>query len=157
MPRKQPKYIDADEKQYLLNEFWSMVLLLETRDEIKNFFRDLLSETEAIMLARRIHIARMLLQGESYDDIQKELKAGSGTIASVHRWLQGRNEGYAKLLPKLEKELVLQSKERQKKSAQAEFGSFEWMKRRYPMHYLLFNLLDLKDQPRTKRKYRSRA
>ncbi|MBU1015333.1 helix-turn-helix domain-containing protein [Patescibacteria group bacterium] len=152
MSRVQPKTIPAQERKELLDELWSLVVCLETRDEIENFFRDLLSETESVMLARRVRIARLLLEGKSYEDICELMNASEGTIASVHRWLQGRNEGYATILPRLEKELGTQRKEREKHIKQREAGSFEWLKKRYPLHFLLFNLLDLSDKPTTKRK-----
>ncbi len=142
MPRTQPKNLNGKERMKLLDELWTMIALLETRQEVKNFFKDLLSETEAIMLARRIHIAKLLLQGWTYEDISAELKTSYVTIGSVHRWLQGGFGGYTKLLPRLEKEIKRREKLREKKQeAHAPF-TFEWIKRKYPLHFLLFNLVD---------------
>ena len=59
------------EREKLLGEFWTAVMLLETEGEIRNFFKDLLSETEAVMLARRLKIAKLIYQGKSYDIIEK--------------------------------------------------------------------------------------
>ena len=98
MPRVQPKTISKEDKRQLLNEFWDLVELARTRRDIENFFRDLLSETEAVMLARRVRIAKMLLDERTYDDIRKTMNTSYVTIASVHRWLQGRNEGYMAIL-----------------------------------------------------------
>lgn len=154
MPRVQPKHLNTKEKDDLLNEFWSLMIVLETKEEIENFFQDLLSETEAIMLARRVRIARFLLEGRGYDEIGKLLHASPGTIAGVHSWLQGHNREYAQLLPKLEKEVARKRKQFDKERKQREYGSFEWLKKRYPLHFLLFNLIDLKDQPRRRRKRR---
>ncbi|MFN7088390.1 MAG: YerC/YecD family TrpR-related protein, partial [Candidatus Paceibacteria bacterium] len=105
MPRVQPKSLSQEERTNLLDEFWTMIALLESRDEVKNFFKDLLSETEAIMLARRIQIAKLLLEVISYDEIRQRLKTSETTIAQVHRWLQGGFSGYAKAIPKLAKEI----------------------------------------------------
>ena len=141
MARKQPKYISHDERKHMLNMLWTMIALLETRDDVENFFRDRLSETEAIMLARRILIAQRLLQGDGYDTICEDLGAGASTVASVHRWLQ-QGRGYQDLLPKLEKEQERQEKVKGKRSASQEQFTFEWMKKKYPLHFLLFNLID---------------
>ena len=154
MPRIQPKTIPFSERRELLNELWSLVTLLETKEEIENFFKDLLSETELVMLSRRIRAARMLLEGKSYEDIREAMKMSYATIAGVHNWLQRGSKGYAQILPKLGKELVLQKKARQKQIVQREFGSFEWLKKRYPLHFLLFNLLDLANTPTSKRRRR---
>ena len=151
MPRVQPRNLSPDEKQDLLDEFWNTVLLLETKEEIENFFRDLLSETEAVMISRRVRIARLLLEGRSYDDIQDLLHTSPTTIADVHDWLQKDDDVCVAILQKLQKELARKRKLRSKESAQREYGSFEWLKKRYPMHFLLFNLLDLRDRPQTRR------
>lgn len=142
MPRVQPRLLSGDERMKLLDEFWTMIALLESRDEVKNFFKDLLSETEAVMLARRIQIAKLLIQGMSYESIRMTLKTSYVTIASVHRWLQGGFGGYEKLLPRLQEELKRRSVVAEKKRESAIAYSGEWLKRRYPLHYLLVNLID---------------
>ncbi len=152
MAKVQPRMRPKRERDDLLDELWSAVTLLETKEEVKNFFRDLLSETEALMFARRIRIARMLLEGRSYEDIREEMQTSHGTIANVHGWLQGENEGYAKALPRLTRELEKKTKREGRRAAQREPFSFEWLKKRYPLHFLIFNLLDLADRPTTKRK-----
>lgn len=142
MPRVQPKTIPYGERQTLLNELWSLVALLKTKEEIRNFFRDLLSETEELMLARRIRIARFLLEGKSYENIRENMHASDVTIAGVHRWLQRGSEGYKNMLPQLEKELEKQRNQQIKQREQRQPFTFAWLKKRYPLHFLLFNLLD---------------
>lgn len=154
MPRKQPKTLSREDRDELLDELWSMITLLNTKEEIENFFKDLLSETEAVMLARRIRIARFLLEGKSYDDITELMNAGPTTIASVHRWLQGSNEGYIKALPRLKKELEKKEHRKKKNQRLKDPFSLERMKKRYPFHFLLLNMLDLRDDETTKRKGR---
>lgn len=152
MPRKQPKTISKRERDDLLDELWSMVILLNTKEEVKNFFKDLLSETESIMLARRIRIARFLLEGKSYDEIQEVMKSGPGTIAGVHRWLQGSNQGYLKVVPRLRAELDKKINRQEKAEKLKDPFSLERLKKRYPLHFLLLNLIDLKDSETKVRK-----
>lgn len=52
-----PKHLD-----FFLHNFWNLITLLENKDQVKNFFRDLLSHTEMKMFAKRIQIAKMLLK-----------------------------------------------------------------------------------------------
>lgn len=94
MSRVQPRNLEEKQRFDFLNVLWTCVAELKTRDEVKAFFKDLLSESEAIMLARRIKIAQRLLQGVEYDDIQAELHAGRSTIAGVHQWLTSGFKGY---------------------------------------------------------------
>lgn len=119
-----------------------MIALLESREEVKNFFKDFISETEALMLARRIQIAKLLLQGKSYEAIRENLKTSHMTIAGVHRWLQGGFGGYEKLLPRLEKELQRRASVTEKQIEGKTPYTFQWLKRKYPLHFLLFNLVD---------------
>lgn len=98
MPRVNSKQLIPKQKIEFLNLLWAIVASLQNRKEVKNFFKDLLSETESIMLARRILIAKKLLEGESYDDIIKKLKVGNSTVATVHRWLISGFGGYQKAL-----------------------------------------------------------
>lgn len=102
MPRVNSKKLNPKQKIELLNLLWIIIASLKNRNEVKNFFKDLLSETESIMLARRILIAKKLLEGKSYDEIIKELKVGSSTVASVHRWLISGFGGYQKALKRFE-------------------------------------------------------
>lgn len=113
MSRKKPEKIPTKERQQLLREFWTTVSLLGDVDEIQRFFRDLFSETEAVMFARRLKIAKLLMRGKSYGFIEKEMKVSSATIASVHAWLDGGFGGYIRGIQKLESEL-----RRQKHSGQ---------------------------------------
>lgn len=145
MSRMQPKSLSKQELNEFFEEFWTMVASLETKDEVKNFFRDLLSETEALMLARRIRIAKLLLRGISYEDITKTIRASEGTIAHVHRWLQSGFGGYKTSLPRLEQILEKKILAEKKKREQMIPYSFAWLKRRYPLHFLLFNLFDRGD------------
>jgi len=142
MPRAKPQYLEIKDRNKLLDEFWTTIALLENVGEIKNFFKDLLSETEALMLARRLRIAQLIYAGWSYDQIEKALHTSTATIATVHSWLDGGFGGYIKGIAKLRVELNRQkSVERQKELAQ-DPSSFEYLKRKYPLHFLLFNAAD---------------
>lgn len=141
MSRKRLSKINAKERFRILDEFWTMIALLETKDEVKSFFKDLLSATESIMLARRIQIAKLLLHGWGYEKIQERLGAGPTTIASVHRWLQGGFGGYVSALPKLEKEIARRDKVAERRQEESAPLSSAWMRKKYPLHFLLVNML----------------
>jgi len=142
VPRIRPSSINHQERYTLLDELWSMIALLDDIDEVRNFFRDLLSETEAVMLARRIRIAKLLLENNSYADIHEKTQAAPSTIASVQRWLEGQNGGYRKSLPKLQKEVKRRGQVALKSRAGMEPYSLEWMKKKYPLHFLISNAID---------------
>lgn len=95
--------LNSKQKMELLDLLWTSIEQLKNREEIKNFFKDLLSESEAIMLARRILIAKELLKGKTYQDIMKEFEVGNSTVASVHHWLSCGFGGYEKALKNFDK------------------------------------------------------
>lgn len=142
MPRAKPQFIPTKERQKLLREFWTTLALLETVEEIKNFLKDLLSETEAIMLARRLRIARLIYAGWSYEKIEKELHTSASTIAAVHSWLDGGFGGYIQGLAKLKKELNRQEALQERHERTRDPLSLEHLKKKYPMHFMLFNIAD---------------
>lgn len=141
MSRKRLSKINPAERHRILDEFWTMIALLENKDEVKSFFKDLLSATESVMLARRIQIAKLLLSGWGYDRIQHRLGAGPTTVASVHRWLQGGFGGYAAAIPKLEKEIARREKVVERRYEERVPLSSAWMRKKYPLHYLLVTML----------------
>ena len=95
--------LNSQQKMELLDLLWTSIAELESREEVKNFFKDLLSESEAIMLARRILIAQKLLEGKTYDEIRKEFGVGRSNLANVHRWLISGFGGYEKALKNFDK------------------------------------------------------
>ena len=142
MPRAKPQNTPLKERQKLLKEFWTTIALLESVDEIKNFFKDLLSESETFMLARRLKIARLIYAGWSYEEIEKELHTSPTTIASVHSWLDGGFGGYIDGITKLRKEMARQAALAEKREEARVPFSFESLKKKYPLHFLLFNAAD---------------
>lgn len=141
-----PKQLEDKQRTQLLDLLWTSIAGLETREEVKNFFKDLLSESEAIMLARRILVARKVLEGNDYEKIIRELKVGRGTVANVQRWLASGFGGYENALKKFEK--TLEKRESQRRRAKeiderknVPVMSFTWLRRRYPLYFLLLNLI----------------
>ena len=142
MSKKNLRKISVDDRKKCLDILWTCSASLKTREEVKNFFKDLLTPSESIMLGRRLQIAKMLLEGKSYGFIGESIGAGRSTIASVHQWLNNGFGGYEKALRSFESQL-------KKRFSGSEYYkdppmSFGWLKKKYPLHFLLFNLLDKK-------------
>jgi len=77
-----------------IEAMYGAVLTLKTLDEAKNFFRDLLTETEIKELAERWKAARMLAARVPYTQIIKETGLSSTTVARVARWVKQGTGGY---------------------------------------------------------------
>lgn len=142
MSRVKPQNVESNERMHLLDLLWTSIAELDSRDQVKAFFKDLLSEGEAIMLGRRIKIAQWLLQDIGYDEISRRLGTSKATIASVHRWLSGGFKGYEAAIKKFETVVERRHREIELKQKRSEPFSYEWLKRKYPLHFLLFTMMD---------------
>ncbi len=127
---------DFEKKKYL-GEFYTMVSLLKSRDEVKEFFKDLLTLSEVVMISRRLQAAQMLLEGFTYDEISRKMKMGLATIGQVEKWLNNGFGGYKKVIQRY-KTGKLGGIEKMP----APPFSWQHLKRKYPLHFLLLNLME---------------
>ncbi|PJA86645.1 MAG: hypothetical protein CO141_03620 [Candidatus Moranbacteria bacterium CG_4_9_14_3_um_filter_42_9] len=134
---KYHQLTESEKKKYL-GEFYSMVSLLQDRDEVKNFFKDLLTLSEVVMISRRIQIAKMLLEGMTHDEIRRKLKVGFTTISLVEKWLNNGFGGYKKIIRKYNEKYS-----NRKESNPADLVPFSsgWVRKKYPAQSLLVNML----------------
>jgi len=127
--------LSEDERKVFLGDFYDMISVLSTRSEVKNFFKDLLTLSEIVMISRRLQIAKRLLAGYSYFKIKNELKVGANNIAQVDRWLNNGFGGYKDVIQKYEKQ-------KNKKKFIANDFSLQSLKKKYPAHFFLLNIFD---------------
>ncbi|OGN09654.1 MAG: hypothetical protein A3J46_01525 [Candidatus Yanofskybacteria bacterium RIFCSPHIGHO2_02_FULL_41_11] len=136
----KPRKLKNNDKMRYLDTLYTAISSLKSRDEVKRFLRDLLTESERVMIGRRIIVAQRLLEDKSYFEIRQELGVGMDTIIRVHRWLEDDIDGYEKVVKKLEK--IFESRQEKRNQAYLDPFSFEGLKKRYPLHFFLFNLFD---------------
>ena len=84
-----------------IDALYGAILSLESVEDCRRFFRDLLTENEIAEMAERWKAARMLHDGASYLEIARATGLSSRTIARVGRWLKQGKGGYALLLKRL--------------------------------------------------------
>lgn len=128
---------DFEKKKYL-GDFYTMVASLKSRDEVKMFFKDILTLSEIVMISRRLQIAQMLLEGEGYEDIKRKMKTSFDTIGQVDRWLNTGFGGYRKVI---ERSRQRQTRKSKRHSESAAPFSLDHLRKKYPLHFLLLNLL----------------
>jgi TrpR-related protein YerC/YecD len=105
---------------------------LKSPVEAASFIRDLYTEQEALILARRLQIAEMLNDGLTYSEIVKATKASTNTIARIQAWLRLYGEGCRGLFKRIRKKASKPKEE------------FYWpsIKKKYPLYYWPELLLD---------------
>lgn len=101
MPKVSKKYIDPKQFGSYVNNLWSAFTLMGSKEDVRLLFKDLFTHTEYKMFAKRLEIARRLLQRQTYEDIEKDLGVTSGTITHVNNILAESGGGLRKVHDKL--------------------------------------------------------
>ncbi len=139
MGKVQTKSIDKNERYKIIGDFYEIVTNLRTKNEVIGFFMGLLTPSEALMFARRIQIAQMLLDDKSYDEIRRELKVGLSTVANVSTWLYGENDAFRRKIEEY-KNRKSKTEEDNNDDYEKNYGS---LLNKYPQHRILRDLLGL--------------
>ena len=80
---------------------YKAILALNSLNEARRFFRDLLTEREIIEFGNRWQAAQMLDKGISYPNIQQATNLSTRTIARISKWLKKGKGGYRLMLSRL--------------------------------------------------------
>lgn len=122
------------ERQELLIALYEAIASTKNKREAAQFLTDLLGPQELEMIAKRLEIARLLIEDKTYEIISDRLKVGFSTIARINAWLTLSGEGFRLILERTSK--------KKKKSFEEEWNekhdpySFYNIKRRYSMYFL---------------------
>lgn len=97
-------------------------------EEAAMFMEDLLTESELEFISRRLRIAKLLLNGKTYEDIKDSLHVSESTIAKIAAWLSGKGDGFRKIIKTFPKDSIPRNP--------MEYSSWTDLKRRYPTYFL---------------------
>ena len=86
-----------------IDDLYNAILQLNSVDECRKFFRDLLTEYEIKEFVERWKAAKMLANGIPYTQIEAETGLSTRTIARVGRWLKKGRGGYSMMLKRTNK------------------------------------------------------
>lgn len=79
-------------------------LSLKNEDELKAFFRDMMSERDLREFAMRWEVAKKLDAGVSFLQIQEETGESPVTITKINRWLKEGCGGYKMMIERMKGE-----------------------------------------------------
>lgn len=82
------------QQEELLIKLAQALTVVRTLEEAASLIQDLLTKSEATMLAKRLAIADALIDGLTYSQITQLHKVSNGTIARVAEWLRTSGRGY---------------------------------------------------------------
>lgn len=131
---RQPK-LDKETTQEIITDLCEAVAQAKNPAEAAELLTDLLGRQELEMVARRLRVADMLLDDLTYDDIRKELKISTTTIARVQVWLHESGEGYRKIIERTK--AIRKSRQKNLKMFQP-----SGLKKKYPIYFWPQIMLD---------------
>lgn len=100
MPRVSKFPLRPNIKNDILQEFWHTLGDLNTK-EIFILFKEFLTPTEILMLAKRLAILRALHEGVKYEDIRLMYKVTNATISNVNSLRMKLPDEALKIIDKL--------------------------------------------------------
>ncbi|MBI2607755.1 MAG: hypothetical protein HYW51_02935 [Candidatus Doudnabacteria bacterium] len=95
-------HLDPEHFGHYVNNLWAAFTLMDSKEDIRLLFKDLFTHTEYKMFAKRLEIARRLLQGQTYEEIINALRVTSRTINNVSNILVIHGDGLRKVHSKLQ-------------------------------------------------------
>jgi len=98
------KDVNKQIEKRIFKSLYQVLADLKKPSQIEKLLLDLLSETERTVIVKRLAIADYLNRGKSYEQIRKDLKVSSATIASIQKWLEQGGEGLELALRAIEAE-----------------------------------------------------
>ena len=75
-------------------DFFKAIISLKTEKECEMFFDDICTIQELEAIAQRFEVAKLLVEGKSYVDINKETGASTATICRVSKCINYGEGGY---------------------------------------------------------------
>lgn len=93
--------LNNNQKIELMFDLINAFSIVKNPTDTAFFLQDVLTANEIRNVAVRLRIAKLLLNGRTYEEIVKETKTSSATITKVNAWLERGGEGFRKVITKL--------------------------------------------------------
>lgn len=85
MPRvSKNREVEREKQKLFIDDFYAAVTSLKDKNEVREFFEDLLTAEEKLMLAKRFQAAMMINLGYLWDEIDDRVKVTQGTIGRLY-------------------------------------------------------------------------
>lgn len=86
-------------KQEKIDALFSLIADIDNLEDCKALFDDLCTVKEVENMAERLHAAKLLIEGNTYNQVMAQADISSATLSRVSRCVQ-YGQGYSKLLKK---------------------------------------------------------
>ena len=88
-----------EHKEEKIEALFQMILQLDNMGDCRALFDDLCTRKEVEKMAERLYAAKLLLEGNTYNQVMEQAEISSATLSRVSRCVQ-YGVGYSKLLKK---------------------------------------------------------
>lgn len=86
-----------EDKREKIEALYRLILKLDDMEDCRALFDDLCTKKEIEKMAERVHAAKLLLEGKTYNQVISQTDISSATLSRVSQCVQ-YGSGYAKLL-----------------------------------------------------------
>ena len=86
-------------KQEKIQNLYQLIASIDTAESCQALFSDLCTIKEIENMAERLHAARLLMEGNTYNQVMAQSEISSATLSRVSRCVQ-YGKGYSVLLKK---------------------------------------------------------
>lgn len=124
---KRLEKLSKDKQESLVFDLIHAIIAAQTVSDAALFLQDLLTQSELKILGKRLRIAKLLLEGRTYEEIEKNLHVSHGTVAKIAAWLTDRGDGFRRIVKKL-------PKQKDEKSWH-EYSDWDKIKRKYSLYF----------------------
>ena len=98
--------LNKDQK-LLVDSFYKV----KTKKNLNNFIEDLFSQEETLDLAQRLKIAKLILEGKTYEEIAAEIPVSTSTISKIGQVIKFGKGGFILLQNSTKAQKVKKGKE----------------------------------------------
>jgi len=89
--------LEQIDKKQRLEQLFQLIASIDDPEDVKAFFMDLCTAKEIQNMADRCYAARLLLEGNTYNQVMARADISSATLSRVSRCVQF-GSGYSRLL-----------------------------------------------------------
>lgn len=89
-------------QNYDVDNFFKAILSLENIEECYMFFDDICTIKEINSMAQRLHVAKLLRNKKTYNEVESATSASTATISRINRCLMYGSGGYNMVLDRNE-------------------------------------------------------
>lgn len=86
-----------EKKQEKIEALYRLILSLDNLDDCRALFDDVCTQKEIEKMAERVYAAKLLMEGNTYNQVIAQTDISSATLSRVSRCVQ-YGQGYSKLL-----------------------------------------------------------